>query len=243
MSLAAEIKTLVHLTLSPVRGDTHAERLESFYGRQAEGYDAFRDHLLQGRRELMDAAPTPAGGVWAEMGGGTGRNLEFLGDRLHKLGKVFIVDLSPSLLDRARRRSAEKGWSNVETIVADATTFRPPVRPLDVVAFSYSLTMIPDWFAAVEQAYENLRPGGTIAVVDFYVGRKRPHPGRARHSWFTRTFWPTWFAFDDVHLGPDPIEYLHRRFQTTAFSEHRASIRYLPGMKVPYYRFLGRKPV
>jgi S-adenosylmethionine-diacylgycerolhomoserine-N-methlytransferase len=243
MSLAAELKTLMHLTLSPVRGSTHAERLESFYGKQAAGYDAFRDHLLQGRKELMESMPTPTGSVWAEMGGGTGRNLEFLGDRLRRLGKIFVVDLSPSLLEQAKRRAYEQAWHNVETIQADAATFQPPVRPLDAATFSYSLTMIPDWFAAIEQAYENLRPGGVIGVVDFYVGRKHPTANRTRHSWFTRTFWPTWFAFDNVFLGPDHVEMLHRKFQPLAFSEHRARIRYLPGMKVPYYRFVGRKPL
>ena len=34
--------------------------------------------------------------------------------------------------------------------------------------------MIPDWFAAVDHAWRLLRPGGTIGVVDFYVGRKHP---------------------------------------------------------------------
>ena len=48
------------------------------------------------------------------------------------------------------------------------TTFEPE-GPADVVTFSYSLTMIPDWVRALEQAWALLKPGGTIGIVDFYV--------------------------------------------------------------------------
>ena len=60
-------------------------------------------------------------------------------------------------------------------MLADATRFRPPEGAADVVTFSYSLTMIPDWFAALENAAAMLKPGGTIGVVDFYYrGSIRP---------------------------------------------------------------------
>ena len=57
----------------------------------------------------------------------------------------------------------------------------PPEAPVDVVTFSYSLTMIPDWFAAIENALRMLRPGGQIGVVDFYVSRK--YPAQPLHLW------------------------------------------------------------
>ena len=116
------------------------------------------------------------------MGGGTGANLDYFGDSITRLGKVYVLDLSHSLLEIAKKRVAEKGWTNVETVEADATTFQPPTGPVDVVTFSYSLTMIPDWFAAIDQAKALLKPGGVIGVVDFYVARKFPAEGRARHD-------------------------------------------------------------
>jgi S-adenosylmethionine-diacylgycerolhomoserine-N-methlytransferase len=49
---------------------------------------------------------------------------------------------------------------------------------LDVVLFSYSLTMInPQWRELVLQAKADLRPGGVVAVVDFHD---------SRFSWFKR---------------------------------------------------------
>jgi S-adenosylmethionine-diacylgycerolhomoserine-N-methlytransferase len=37
----------------------------------------------------------------------------------------------------------------------------------DAVYFSYVLSMVPDWRSAVERAQALLRPGGTLAIVDF----------------------------------------------------------------------------
>lgn len=241
MSLAADLKTLAHLALSPIRGQTHAERLESFYSRQAAGYDAFRARLLHGRQELYEALPTPTGGLWLELGGGTGENLERLGPRLAELRKAYVVDLAPSLLGVARQRIARHGWNNVATVEADVTRFAPTDGPADVTTFSYSLTMIPDWFAAIDRAIELLRPGGHLGVVDFYVARKHPGEGRSRHGSVCRAFWPWWFAHDNVFPSADHLPYLTCRLETVRLIEGMGTVPYLPGLRVPYYWFVGRK--
>jgi S-adenosylmethionine-diacylgycerolhomoserine-N-methlytransferase len=241
MGLASDLKILYHLALKPVRGKDHAARMENFYSGQAEAYDDFRKRLLKGRQELWNAIDVPAGGTWLDMGGGTGANLDYFGDRLAGLSKVYVLDLSHSLLDVAKKRAAANGWTNVETVEADATTFQPATGPVDVVTFSYSLTMIPDWFAAIENGLAMLKPGGVIGVVDFYVARKYPSTGLARHGWFTRTFWPTWFAMDNVFPSPDHVPFLHRHFDPLLFEEHKGKVPYIPFIRMPYYLFVGRK--
>jgi len=240
MGWLSDLKVLYHLALRPVRGQDHASRLESFYAGQADDYDQFRQRLLQGRQELWSRLEAPEGGTWVDLGGGTGANLEFLGPRIDHLGQVLVVDLSPSLLEVARRRIATRGWPHVQAIQADATTFRPE-RPADVVTFSYSLSMIPDWFAAIENALAMLRPGGLLGVVDFYVSRKYPAEGGVRHGWWTRTFWPAWFALDNVFLSPDHLPFLQRHCELLYLAERRAKVPYLPLGRVPYYLFIGRK--
>ena len=241
MSIVSDLKTLYHLTLRPVRGKDHAARMESFYGGQAEGYDSFRRRLLHGREQLFNRLDAPEGGIWVDLGGGTGANLEWLGPHIGALRKVYIVDLAPSLLKVARRRAEQNGWSNVEVVEADATTFRPPGGAADVVTFSYSLTMIPDWFAAIDNAYTMLRDGGRIGAVDFYVARKHPTEDVRRHGWLTRAFWPIWFAMDNVFPSPDHLPMLRRRFETVYLSEHKAKVAYMPLCRVPYYIYVGRK--
>lgn len=255
MGFASDLRILYHLALKPVRGKDHAARMESFYAGQAAGYDDFRKRLLKGRQELWNLIQPPPGGIWLDMGGGTGANLEFFlapmpqapspeppnPSRVAGLEKIYVLDLSHSLLEIANQRIAAAGWTNIETVEADATTFKPPCGQVDVVTFSYSLTMIPDWFAALENALSILKPGGTIGVVDFYVSRKFASDGLTRHGWFTRTFWPTWFALDNVFPSADHVPFLHRHFDVIHFQEHRAKVPYVPLARVPYYLFVGRK--
>lgn len=241
MSLVADLKVLYKLAVAPVRGATHAERLDSFYRGQADAYDDFRRRLLHGREELFRTIDAPAGGIWVDLGGGTGGNLEFIGPRMNELQRVYVVDLAESLLEVARRRVADRGWQNVEPVLADATMFAPPEGQADVVTFSYSLTMIPDWVLALEQALRILKPGGLIGVVDFYVSRKHADAGRVKHSWWTRTFWPTWFASDNVFLSCDHLPFLQRHCQAVECVEGLGRVPYVPLGRVPYYRFIGRK--
>lgn len=236
--MLADLKTLYHLMLKPVRGDDHASRLEAFYAGQADDYDRFRRRLLSGREELYRQIPLPDGGSWVDMGGGTAANLEFMADKLPTAERVYVVDLSPSLLEIARRRIRQHGWKRAVVVEADATRFRPRAK-VDVVTFSYSLTMIPDWFAAIDNACAMLKPGGILGVVDFFVARKYPHSHQLPQPWWARSLFPLWFAGDNVFLSPDHIPYLQRRCPRHTWTEARAALPYVPLARVPYYRFMG----
>jgi S-adenosylmethionine-diacylgycerolhomoserine-N-methlytransferase len=190
---------------------------------------------------MMQALELPPGGRLLDMGGGTGANIEFLGDKRGQLQSVTIVDLCPSLLETGRQRIERNGWTNVRTVLADATLYEPEDGPVDAITFSYSLTMIPNWFAALERAHALLKPGGMIGVVDFYISRKWPAAGMRRHSRFQRFFWPMWFGTDNVFPSPDHLPWLQAHFQTILLEEGQGKMPYLLNLKAPYYVFLGRK--
>lgn len=70
---------------------------------------------------------------------------------------VYLVDLSPSLCDIARKRFQRLGWKNVSVLCQDARSFnlsKDGVSPektksdegADLVTMSYSLSMIPGWY-------------------------------------------------------------------------------------------------
>ena len=242
MSILADLKTLYYVTLKRLRGNDSAARVEAFYAGQAENFDNFRRRLLHGRREMFTSIDAPPGGVWVDMGGGTGWNLEQLGAQIDALGKAYIVDFSPSMLKVAKRRIAERGWKNVEAVEADVIDFRPPEGQADVVTFSYSLTMIPDWFAAIENARSILKPGGVIGVVDFYVSRKYPANGLTRHGFCRRNFWPMFFSINDVFPSSEHLPYLRRRFAQVQCNESRGRMSYLPFLRAPTTRSSATNP-
>jgi S-adenosylmethionine-diacylgycerolhomoserine-N-methlytransferase len=237
----SNLNFLYHLFLKPVRENDHAARMEAFYGGQADGYDRFRRRLLSGRRELYASIPVPQGGVWVDMGAGTGANLEAIGQSIGTLRRCYVVDLSASMLSVARRRVLQHGWTNVETVQADVTQFTPAAGEADVVTFSYSLTMVPDWIAALENAAAMLKPGGTIGVVDFYVSRKHPCEGMRKHSWSVRTWFPIWCAAYNVFLSPDHLPFLRGHFQEMSLTEGMGRVGWMPLVRIPYFTFLGKK--
>lgn len=241
-TLCRDAKTLRHLLLHPVRGETHSQRLEAFYEGQAEGYDQFRARLLHGRQELIESIEFPAGGVWVDFGAGTGENLLFAGPQRTDLREIHLVDLSKSLLRVAEQRIARHAFENATTLLADVTEDHFAEDSVDVVTFSYSLTMIPNWFHALRQAERILKPGGRIAVVDFYVSSKHAAGGLRQHGWLRRAFWSHWFAADNVFLTGDHLAALRCWFESERLVERLGSVPYLPLMKAPHYLFWGRKP-
>lgn len=235
--LARELGTLWQLFRGIPAAGSHAERLQGFYAPQAAHYDRFRERLLQGRAALIEHLDLLPGASVIELGAGTGRNLEYFSALIPTLADVELVDLCPAPLEQARRRAAR--WPNVRVVEADASR-HSPASPVDRVYFSYSLTMIPDWAATLENAIAMLRPGGLLGIVDFYIADRARPTDQGRYGPWTR-FWPWWFRHDGVRLSAQHLPYLQARLCTQYLYEGFASIPYLPGVRAPYYIFVGRK--
>ncbi len=208
-TLADDLTVYYNNFLHRITGDSHKERLESFYSGQARAYDVFRHRFLHGRVPMIEIMPTPRNGVWLDMGGGTGANLEHLKDSMANFSRVIVLDLCGPLLAVARDHIRQNGWTNVETLEADACSASTPGLPkagtVDLITMSYSLTMIPDWREALRNAYRLLRPGGYIAVADFTV---TPESGP-----FNRFLWPRVFRLDHVNLSEEHIPTLSAMFR------------------------------
>lgn len=241
-SLWDDATVLWHNIVAPVRGGSHKEKLESFYAGQAASYDVYRHRFLHGRLPMIEAMPTPVRGVWLDIGGGTAANLEHFkapGAGLRDIfSKVVVLDLCRPLLEVARARVAANGWEGlVECVEGDACDPAVPGLPaagsVDVITMSYSLTMIPNWRAALANAARMLKPGGHFAISDFTV--------TPEHSWVTRAFWPRFFALDNVVLSPDHIAALREAFPQVHLHVDKGGFPYVPLAKAPFYFYVGQK--
>lgn len=226
MSLIADSQILLKLLRGMPKSGDHASRLEGFYGDQAAAYDAFRERLLLGRQTLFEQLPLPEKASIVELGGGTGRNAEFLGKRIAQVRRYEVVDLCPSLLDIAQERA--KKIPAIHVVEADACHYQP-AQKVDCVVCSYSLTMIPDWEAAMRNAQLMLKPEGVLAVVDFTLLPQQPR-------WLSG-FWRRWFGHDGVHLNTAHYQTLQRLFPNGRLQLNQAKVPYLPLIRVPYYLF------
>merc|ERR1711988_347267 len=104
--------------------------------------------------------------VWVDIGAGTARNLEFLPVETLKsrFKKIYVVDISPSLLAVAKDRVEKAGLSSiVECVCCDFTDpvatrkHLPSEGTVDIVTFSCSLSMIPDKSSALRNAARLLK--------------------------------------------------------------------------------------
>jgi ubiquinone/menaquinone biosynthesis C-methylase UbiE len=117
------------------------------------------------RRRGVAALGLAPGDVVLEVGAGTGRNFPYLVEAVGPTGKVIGVDPAPGMLAEARRLVDREGWANVELVEGDAGRLRLD-REVDAVLFSLSYSAIPDPRPALAQAWECLRPGGRVVVLD-----------------------------------------------------------------------------
>lgn len=211
----------------------HKKRLDEFYLQQAIHYDQYRNRMLHGRQYCIDSIPFKAGDVWVDIGGGTASNIEYVLNLLPKLKKVIIIDICKPLLDIARLRVAKLGLQDkVELIEADATTFDvTSLGPIDVVTFSYSLTMIPAWEKMLDVAKKMLsKTNGIIAVTDFTV---------LDDDSVSSLFWRNIFKRDHVNLSTAHIAKLKSTFNTKAITYGSGSFPYVPFLRCPYYIYVG----
>lgn len=144
-----------------------ATAVQRFYRFHSRFYDQTRWLVLHGRRRAIGYLAVQPCHAVLEVGCGTGQNFGYLVPRLTPgLGSLTGVDFSPDMLARAARRCAARGWRNVYLVCQDATRLGLG-RLFDRVLFCYSLSMIPDWQAALRAAYDRLAVGGLLVVHDF----------------------------------------------------------------------------
>ena len=85
--------------------------------------------------------------------------------------RYVAVDLSPSMLRRARKRIDRRGLSRVELIRADATGIPLPDGSTDLFLSYWGLHCFPDPAAALVEAARILKPGGRLVGSTFVRGR------------------------------------------------------------------------
>ncbi|MDB5618146.1 class I SAM-dependent methyltransferase [Tardiphaga sp.] len=145
-------------------------------------YDATRRYYLLGRDQLIDGIRPAASATVLEIGCGTGRNLVHAA-RKYPNTTFYGIDVSTEMLTTAIS-AIERGHlvGSVRVAHGDATAFDPAalfgIAAFDHVMISYSLSMIPDWHAVLDNAVLRLKPAGQLHIVDFGHQERLPRMAR-----------------------------------------------------------------
>lgn len=145
--------------------------MDRIYRRQRHIYDFTRKYYLFGRDRLIDQLDLKLEARVLEVGCGTARNLIRIG-RKYPQTSLFGLDASPLMLATAEGSLRAAGLNErAKLIQAYAEELSSALfgesEAFDAILFSYSLSMIPDWRAALRAAVSALAPSGRLHIVDF----------------------------------------------------------------------------
>lgn len=163
-----------------------AGRMDAIYRGQRHIYDLTRKYYLLGRDRMIRRLVPPPGGTVLEVGCGTARNLIVAASAWPK-ARLYGFDISPAMLETARASVRRAALADRITLATgDATAWNGErlfgQARFDRIFLSYTLSMIPGWEHAIDQAAAMLAPGGQVHIVDF--GQQEQLPGWWRTALF-----------------------------------------------------------
>jgi len=93
-------------------------------------------------------------------------------------GRVVGVDMTPSMLDRARTSAQEMGAANVELKMGYAEQLPVSDGWADVVISNGVMNLFPDKLAGLREMNRVLKPGGRLQIGDILVSKTVPESAK-----------------------------------------------------------------
>jgi phosphatidylethanolamine/phosphatidyl-N-methylethanolamine N-methyltransferase len=139
--------------------------VEGVYGKLASWYDWFFGPTLHaGRLQAIQRMGIRPEEQVLEVGVGTGINALLYPRDCSVVG----VDLSSSMLEKARDRVARKGLTNVRLLEMDAAALKFADNTFDIVYAPYLISVVPDPVKVAAEMSRVCKPGGRIIFLNHF---------------------------------------------------------------------------
>lgn len=126
-----------------------------------------------------------AGEQVVDVGCGAGLDSLIAAKMVGPSGRTIGVDMTPAMLNKARRSAAEAQLSNVEFLEGYAESLPVPEGWADVVISNGVLNLVPDKAAALKEMARVLKPGGRLQIGDILVQKAVPESAKRKIDLWT----------------------------------------------------------
>jgi arsenite methyltransferase len=126
-----------------------------------------------------------SGSVVLDLGCGAGTDLLIAAQMTGPTGRVIGVDMTATMLERARQSATEMGLTNVELHESLIEALPLDDASVDVVISNGVIDLVPDKDAVFDEIDRVLRPGGRLQVADVVIHHEVSEDARKRIDLWT----------------------------------------------------------
>ena len=126
-----------------------------------------------------------AGSVVLDLGCGAGTDLLIAAQMTGPSGRAIGVDMTATMLQRARASATEMGLQNVELHESLIEALPLEDASVDVVISNGVIDLVPDKDAVFDEIDRVLRPGGRLQIADVVIHHEVSEDARARIDLWT----------------------------------------------------------